>query len=290
MKKPTGKFWYFESSNLYSDLTLGYKIKKKLFSKKSPFQKIDICQTDRFGKMLFLDGITQTTEKDEFIYHEMIVHVPLLCHPNPKKVCIIGGGDGGALREVLRHPVKEAHLVEIDKEVIKVSKKFLPTINQGFFKNQRAKIHIKDGIKFIKNSPNEFDALIIDSSDPIDPAKGLFSLKFYQDVFQALKKDGIFVAQSGSSFLQQKELKKNFLNAQKVFPDTQVYLADIPTYYGGFYGFVLGSKKVNLGKIKPEQIKKKCQKLKLKTKYYDPQIHFTSFILPNYLKKYLGIK
>lgn len=284
------KSWYFESLDLYPEVTLGYQIEKKLFSKKSRWQKIEIYQTDRFGKILFLDGITQTTEKDEFIYHEMIVHVPFLLHSDSKKVCIIGGGDGGALREVLKHPVKEAHLVEIDKEVIKVAEKFLPKINQGAFKNPRAKIHIADGIKFIKNSPNEFDIIIIDSSDPIGPAKGLFSLKFYQDAFQALKKDGIFVAQSGSSFLQEKELRNNFWHAQKVFPYAKVYLAAIPTYYGGFYGFVLGSKKINLEKIKLEQIERKYQRLKLKTKYYSPQIHLASFILPNYLKNYLKLK
>jgi spermidine synthase len=284
------KSWYFESLDLYPDLSLGYQIKKKLFVKKTPFQKIEICQTDKFGKILFLDGITQTTEKDEFIYHEMIVHVPLLLHPCPEKVLIIGGGDGGTLREVLKYPVREAHLVEIDKEVIKASERFLTKINQGSFQKRRARIHIGDGVKFVKEHNNEFDVIIVDSSDPIGPAKKLFSLAFYQDAYQALKVNGIFVAQSGSAFLQTNELKNNWQNAKKVFPSTSAYFADIPTYTGGLYGFVIGSKKINLEKIDFRQIERKYQAMKLKTKYYNPQIHFASFVLPNYIKKILGIK
>ena len=281
------KSWYFESFDLYPDLALGFQIKKKLLTKKTPFQKIEICQTDRFGRVLFLDGIVQTTEKDEFVYHEMIVHLPLFLHPCPKKVLIIGGGDGGALREVLRHPVKQVHLVEIDKEVIKASERFLSKINRGSFKNKRAKIHIEDGLKFIKKYQNEFDIVIIDSSDPIGPAKKLFSLGFYRDIKKALKSDGILVAESGSAFLQTNELKNNWQNTKKVFPSANVYFADIPTYTGGLYGFIIGSKKINLVKVNPKQIEKKYQAMKLKTKYYDPQIHFASFIWPNYIKKIL---
>jgi spermidine synthase len=220
----------------------------------------------------------------------MIVHVPLLLHPCPEKVLIIGGGDGGTLREVLKYSVREAHLVEIDKEVIKASERFLTKINQGSFQKRRARIHIGDGVKFVKEHNNEFDVIIVDSSDPIGPAKKLFSLAFYQDAYQALKVNGIFVAQSGSAFLQTNELKNNWQNAKKVFPSTSAYFADIPTYTGGLYGFVIGSKKINLEKIDFRQIERKYQAMKLKTKYYNPQIHFASFVLPNYIKKILGIK
>ncbi|MBI4709065.1 MAG: polyamine aminopropyltransferase [Candidatus Portnoybacteria bacterium] len=283
-------FWLLESASLYKTVKLGLAIKRKIFSKKTPYQKIEIVDSLGFGKVLFIDGLVQTTQADEFIYHEMISHVPLLLHPNPKKVLIIGGGDGGVLREVLKHPVKEAIMVEIDQDVIRACERFMPEISEGAFQNKNAKIIIDDGFKFVKNQKDAFDLIIVDSCDPLGPAKKLFNPEFYKNVYLALKKEGVAVFQSGSTFMQQKELRAFFEKNKSYFPFVRMYLTAIPTYEGGFYGFTLVSKKINPDKEGLAAVEKKFKNLNLKTKYYNPQIHFASFVLPNYIKDYLTSK
>ncbi len=194
--------WFYES--LFPSVRLGLKVRKVLVSNKSQYQKISILDTYQFGKVLVLDGVVQTTERDEFIYHEILTHLPMLSHPQPDRVLIIGGGDGGILREVLKYPVKEVFLVEIDKKVIELSKTYLSAICRNSFNDRRANIIIDDGVNFVKERKRKFDVVIVDSSDPIGPAKVLFSSKFYTDVFNILSHDyGIFVQQTGSSFLQE---------------------------------------------------------------------------------------
>lgn len=278
--------WFYEK--LYPDIKIGLKIKKKIYSNRNNLQKIDIIDTANMGRVLVLDGIIQTTERDEFIYHEMLTHLPLLSHPKPEKVLVIGGGDGGILREVLKHKIKEVVLVEIDKEVIATSRRYLKKIESDSFSDPRVKVIIDDGANYVKDRENEFDVIIIDSPDPIGPAEVLFKDEFYLDVKKALKEDGIMVRQTGSTFLQNSELGDNYKRLSRIFKIIKIYLAAIPTYIGGFFSFVFASDGVDPEKLDYKNIEERYKKLKLKTKYYNPGIHFACFSLPNYVEELKG--
>lgn len=281
--------WLFESSVIpYDDIDekVGLKIKKKLYYDKSPYQKIEVYDTYSFGRILVLDGIFQTSEKDEFIYHEMLCHLPMFCCPNPKKVLIIGGGDGGALKEILKHPVEKVWLVEIDKKVIDISKKYLPSISKGAFKNKKVEVIIGNGLKFIKNHRNFFDIIILDLSDPWGPAKKLISLNFYRNVKRALNKKGVVSVQSGSITNQLKLVKIIYKNLKKVFPFVEIHQACVPLYQAGEYSFTIASN-LSLKKINLVNLNKRFDELSLKTKYYLPEIHQSSKVLPKFLKNFL---
>mgnify|MGYP001102310097 CR=1 FL=1 len=281
--------WFYES--LFPLVRLGLKVKKTIVSENSRFQKIKILDTYEFGRVLVLDGVVQTTERDEFIYHEMLSHLPLLSHPHPERVLIIGGGDGGILREVLKHPVKKVFLVEIDKKVIALSKTYLPVICRNSFNDRRANIIIDDGANFIKEWKGKFDVVIIDSSDPIGPAKVLFSSKFYQRVSNALSNNnGIFAQQTGSSFLQREEFPYVYEKLKKVFPFVSIFLTAVPTYVGGFFSLMFASKGIDPLKIRLSEIERRYKNLKLKTRYYNPKIHHASFVLPTYIKETVEIR
>lgn len=281
--------WFFEDVVPFdnSRLRIGIEIKKKLYSGKSSFQKIDFYDTYDYGRILVLDGVLQTSEKDEFIYHEMLCQVPMFLHKNPKKILIIGGGDGGSLEEILKHNTKKVWVVEIDKKVIELSKKYLPKISKGAFRNKKAEIIIGDGKDFVKQYNNFFDIIILDLSDPGGPAKDLISLNFYKNIKKSLRKDGIVSVQSGSLTCQFKLVATIYKRISKVFPAVEIRHAVVPSYQAGEYSFTVGAKS-NLGKIKQEDIKEKHRKLRLKLKYYTPEIHFTSKVLPRYLAE--GIK
>lgn len=274
--------WAYEK--LYPDIETGIE-GELLFEKKTPYQDLKIYQTSILGRVLFLDGTIQTTEKDEFIYHEMLTHPLLLAHPNPEKVLIIGAGDGGVLREVLKHDIKKAVLVEIDEDVITFSKKYLPSICAGAFEDKRVETIIDDGAKFAAESKEKFDVIIVDSPDPVGVAKVLFSIKFYKDIYNCLTEDGMMIRQTGSTMFQPRELPENYTIVKNIFPIVIPQIAAIPTYVGGFFSFIIGSKKVNFKTIAYNIIEEKYNKLNLNTKYYNPDIHFAGVILPNYIKK-----
>ncbi|MFH1462547.1 MAG: polyamine aminopropyltransferase [bacterium] len=296
MKKDCACFkknkWFFEEElpggKPYTKI--GIRLKRKIFSGKSRYQKIEVFDSYEFGRMLVLDGLIQLTKKDEFIYHEMITHPALFSHPNPKNILIVGGGDGGALREVLKHPIREAYLVDIDKKVIETFQKYLPFVSKGAFKNKKAKVFIEDGMKFIKKYKDFFDIVIIDLTDPSGPSLPLFSLKFYRDVWRALAKDGIVVTQSGSLLLQFPQVKMISKSLRKIFSSVKIHRTCIPCFFDGEFSFTLGSKRVNLDKANFEKIKERYEKLKLKTKYYSPEIHFSSAVLPKHHRQNLKIK
>jgi spermidine synthase len=273
-----GKKWFFEDflPGEPKTSTWGFKIEKEIFSGESKFQKIEIFQNKEFGKILALDGMVQLSTKDEFVYHEMLVHPAILSHQNPKRVLIIGGGDGGALREVSKHPVKEIYLVDIDKKVIEVSKKYLPEVSKGAFKDKRLKIFIEDALKFIKGYKNYFDIIIEDLTDPTLITKFCWNIKFYKDIQSALKKDGVAGFQSG--YLKEPFAKKARRDLAKVFPFFVIHKAFVGCFPMDEHTFSFGSKKINFNKISFKDIEKKFKKLKLKTKYYSPKIHFYSKI------------
>ncbi|GMA98480.1 polyamine aminopropyltransferase [Pelosinus sp. IPA-1] len=273
--------WFTESQT--KNLGLQARIKETLFMGKSDFQDVAVVDTHQFGRMLVLDGVFQTTIADEFIYHEMIAHVPLFTHPNPKKVLVIGGGDGGTIREVVRHDaVEKAEMVEIDGMVVEVCKKFLPEISQALINHDpKLELKIGDGIGHMKDAENKYDVIIVDCSDPIGPGKGLFTPEFYQNVYKALKEDGLFVQQTESPFYHQELITYLHKEIGQLFPITKTYLANIPTYPSGLHCFTMGSKKydptaANIGNIQP-----------LKTRYYNKDIHKSSFVLPNFVQELL---
>lgn len=274
--------WFYENLHTNIKLKLSGKL---LYKKKTPYQNCRIYQTKDFGRLLLLDDAIQTTEADEHIYHEMLVHPVLIALPKPKNILIIGGGDGGTLREVLKYPVDEVIMIEIDRDVIELSKKYLPSLSKGAFSDKRLGLVIDDGAKYIAETGKKFDAVIIDSPDPVGPAKALFSEKFYRQTLNILKPNGIIIRQTGSTFLQPTELKSNYRRIKKIFPQAFIQLAAVPTYIGGFFSFVIGSKKINLIKFPKRKIERKFLSLNLKTKYYNPDIHFAAFNLPNNLKK-----
>jgi spermidine synthase len=281
--------WFFEKTlpGVPPVMAIGIKIKKKIFSGKSPYQKLEVFDTFPFGQILVLDGIIQLSKVDEFIYHEMLTHPAMFYYPNPQKVLIIGGGDGGALREVLKHPVEEVYLVDIDKKVIEVSQKYLPFVSKGAFKNKKARIFIEDGIKFVKKYKNFFDIIIVDSTDPSGPSLALFSKNFYQDAFEALTKNGILSIQSGCLFEQFFHLKKILKKIKKIFPSVKIHKACVPSLQcSNEFTFTI-SGKFDFEKVTLKDIEKRFKKLKLNLKYYNPEIHFSSTILPKYLKEKL---
>jgi len=280
--------WFYDSYPPFYGFRTGHKIQKLIYSKKTKYQMIKIFNTETFGRVFALDQATQLTEKDEFIYHEMLIHPSMLAHPNPKKILIIGGGDGGALRECLKYNIDKVYLVEIDKEVIIAARRFLKFVCQNSFNDSRTKIIIEDGYKFLINNgyKNFFDIVIVDCTDP-DPENislVLFNKKFYQAIFKSLKSDGILIYQSGSLFFTPKGYLNIYKKIKEIFPLAGIYWTVIPSYPGAIWGYTYGSKKIDLKNIDLAQLEKKYKRLKLKTKFYNPKIHQNSFLLPNFTK------
>lgn len=274
--------WYTEKHSDNVGITI--KITKTLFSGKSDLQQLDIVETLEFGRMMLLDGLVMVTEGDEFIYHEMITHPALFTHPNPKKVLVIGGGDGGSIREIIKHPeVELAVLCEIDGLVIEKSVEFLPSMSTEIDgSNPRVKLHVDDGLAYIRGHQNEFDIILVDSTDPIGPAVGLFEESFYQLVFSALKNDGIMIAQSESPFYHAEIQKSMYQNLRAAFPTVEMYQAFIPTYPSGFWSFAFASKKYH---PITDFDHDRAVNRKFHTRYYNEDLHRGAFMLPTFARE-----
>lgn len=274
------ELWYTEKQTPNVGITC--KISKTLHTEQTPFQSMDVIDTEQFGRMLVLDGMVMTTIKDEFVYHEMISHVALNTHPNPENVLVIGGGDGGAIREIVKNPkVKKATLVEIDGRVIEISKQYLPEIAVALEGNPKVEVLVDDGIAHIQNKKGVYDVILVDSTEPIGPAEGLFALDFYRQISEALKEDGIMVAQTESPFFNNDLIQRVFKDISSVFPLTKLYLASIPTYPSGLWSFTMGSKRWD-----PEQVDENSIP-ELNTKYYSAEIHKSVFKLPKFVRDLL---
>lgn len=266
------------------NVAMTYKVKETLHTEKTKYQELAILDTYEFGRMLLLDGIVQTTIGDEYVYHEMITHVPLFTHKNPKKVLVVGGGDGGTIREILKHKsVEKAVLCEIDERVVELSKKYLPEISCSL-DDPRAEVFIGDGIKYVLDRKNEFDVIIVDSTDPFGAAEGLFNISFYKSLYECLTPDGIFVAQTETPIYLPQVVKQVFDDVNNVFPITKLYMAAIPTYPGVYWSFTMGSKKYDPEKVDTHKI------LEFGTKYYHMDLHKACFVLPKYVKDLLSEK
>ncbi len=270
--------------NKYSQNTvLKTRIRKKLFTAKSPYQKIEVFDSYDFGRLLVLDGIVNISGMDEFIYHEMMTHVPLFTHPNPEKVLVIGGGDGGIVREIAKHlSVKKIDLVEIDEQVINASKRYLPG-SAVAFEDSRLNLFVEDGSRFLKKCEEVYDVIIIDAPDPIGTAKSLFNKSFYNHCFRALKKNGLLTTHAETpTFKEELKLMKSIHSKfNTIFPIAHIFTACVPSYSIGIWCFIFCSKKYHPLNDFQE---KKLRRLDINCRYYNAEIHQASFSLPNFLK------
>lgn len=273
----TMELWFTEKQTEKFGITA--KVNKTLHTEQTDFQKLDMIETEEFGNMLVLDGMVMTTEKDEFVYHEMVAHVPLFTHPNPKHVLVVGGGDGGVIREVLKHPsVEKATLVEIDGKVIEYSKKYLPSI-AGKLDDPRVDVKVDDGFMHIAKSENEYDVIMVDSTEPVGPAVNLFTKGFYEGISKALREDGVFVAQTDNPWFHQQLIQTVFRDVKETFPITRLYTANIPTYPSGLWTFTIGSKKYDPLEVEESRFHD------IDTKYYTKDLHKAAFVLPRFVER-----
>jgi len=278
------ELWYTEQHT--PDVRFSIKIEKHYFTAQSEFQRIDLFESAEFGKFLTLDGLMMVTEKDEFIYHEMIVHVPMSVNPDVKRVLVIGGGDGGTVRELTRYrTIEKIDMVEIDKLVVDVCKEHLPGIS-GRLSDERVSIYYEDGLRFVRDKESEYDLVIVDSTDPFGPGEGLFTREFYGNCYKALTGNGILVNQHESAYYAEyaKSTQRAHARIGAFFPVSLVYQAHIPTYPSGHWLFGFASK----GLDPVRDIKEKTWRdLGLSTKYYNSALHRGAFALPNYIKDLL---
>ncbi|KAJ3462844.1 hypothetical protein MRS44_007630 [Fusarium solani] len=284
--------WFREISEMWPGQAMTLRVEKVLVHEKSKYQDVLIFKSTDFGNVLVLDNVVQCTERDEFSYQEMITHLAMNSHPNPKKVLVIGGGDGGVLREIVKHDcVEEAILCDIDEAVVRLSKQYLPTMSVGF-DHPKVKVHIGDGFKFLNDYKNEFDVIITDSSDPEGPAEALFEKNYFKLLHDALKEGGVISTQGFDSATAENQwlhlplitqLKKD---CRSIFPVAEYAYTTIPTYPSGQIGFMVCSKDPNADVKTPlrqwtkEEEDEKCR-------YYSSEIHKASFVLPKFAEKAL---
>ncbi|MBI2864480.1 MAG: polyamine aminopropyltransferase [Chloroflexi bacterium] len=264
-----------------------YETGSLLHQERSSFQGIEVWESRPLGRMLVLDEAIQVTEKDEFIYHEMIAHVPLVTHPRPRRLLVVGGGDGGTLRRGLEHGIEQGLLVEIDRRVIEVCRAFLPSIGRDAFTHPTAKVIVGDGVDFVASHPRSCEVLLVDSTDPVGAAKVLFSPAFFAKAYDCLSDDGIFVIQSGSPLLMAPELIRVYHRLQQVFPIVRVYLASIPSYPGVLWSFTLGSKIHDPAKLDGAEVARRLAERGIRPRYYSAELHGACFALPQFLKEAL---
>lgn len=278
------EMWFSELHT--SNVKLSMRIEKQLFSGNSDCQRIDVMESVEFGKFLALDGDILFSEKDEFIYDEMVTHVPMAVHPNVKNVLIIGGGDGGVAKELTQYDaIEKIDVVEPDEMLVEVCREHFPELAEGLM-DKRVNVYYQDGLRFLRNKTEEYDLIINDATDPFGHTEGLFTKEFYGSCYKALKEDGIMVYQHGSPFYgeDKQECMKMHRKAFRSFPVSRVYQAHIPTCSSGYWLFGFASKKYHpINDFKPKEWKK----LKIKTRYYTTNLHRGAFMLPKYVEEML---
>lgn len=278
------ELWFTERHT--PNVKFSIRVDRQLYTGQSEYQRIDVFDSKEFGRFLILDGYMMLTEKDEFIYHEMITHVPMAVHPSVQKVLVIGAGDGGVIRELTRYAsVKHIDLVEIDELVVEVCRKYLPQ-TACRLNDPRVHLHFEDGLKYIRACENEYDLIIVDSTDPFGPGEGLFTKEFYGNCYKALREDGIMVNQHESPFYEEDAIAMQRAHKRIVesFPISRVYQAHIPTYPSGHWLFGFSSKKYH-----PVHDLKRTEwdLLSLPTRYYTTRLHAGAFALPSYVEELL---
>ena len=275
------KGWFEEK--LFPHVRQTFEITRVLYRQRTEHQDLMIFETPTYGRVLALDDIIQVTEKDEFVYHEMMTHVPILAHGRARKVLIIGGGDGGILREALKHAVDKVTMVEIDRFVVDLCTKYMPSIGAKAFKDKRTDLVIDDGARFVAQAKERFDVIIVDSTDPMGPGEVLFTEAFYRDCRRCMTPGGVLVNQNGVPYMQGDEVTMTYRRRRRSFADTGFYVAAVPSYYGGFMtlGWATANKK--LRDVPAATLARRAKAIKLKTKYYTPQIHRAAFALPAFV-------
>ena len=272
------------AETLYDAYGQEFAVDKVYFENKTGHQHLVIFENAKFGRVMALDGVIQTTEADEFIYHEMLTHVPLMAHGNVKRVLIIGGGDGGMLREVCKHSsVEHITQVEIDDQVVEMCKQYLPKHSAGAYDDPRVNIVIDDGANFVRECQDRFDVIISDSTDPIGPGDVLFTSDFYEHCKTCLSDGGVLVTQNGVAYMQLDEVTTTAKRQRAYFSDQTFYSAAVPTYIGGIMTFAWASDDAALRQQKVETITERFTAANIKCRYYNPAIHVASFALPQYI-------
>jgi spermidine synthase len=254
-------------------------------SERSAFQKVDVYDHEHFGRVLLLDDLVQTTERDEFCYHEMLVHPALSVLDNVERVLVIGGGDGGTLRHVLMHDPAEAVMCEIDEAVVRVSREHMPALSDGAFDDPRARLVIGDGAALVADHTDAFDAILVDSTDPIGAAVVLFSEEFYLACRKALRPHGVLVSQTGSPVYQGREFKDALANIRLVFPTVEVYLGFVPTYPGVLWSFTSATSGTPVSAATTDAIGSRLQERSIATRFYTPDVHRSAFALPAFVQE-----
>jgi len=281
-RKP-GEDWLCEEQAPGIWFCLG--VKRWLVRRRTPYQDLDLAETESHGRVLALDGRFMLSERDEFFYHEMLVHPALLSHSSPEKILIVGGGDGGALRETLRHPVQKVVLVEIDREVVEVAKEWLPSVHRGAFEDPRVEVVVSPGEEFLPQHRGEFDVILVDSTDPVGPGAALFEPGFFRDCREALKEGGILALQSGSPFLRPEEIQTVVGVLRSLFPTVVPYLGFMPLYPSGMWSYVLAS----LDRLPEEDaLWERYQARGLRTRYLTPEVFRAACVLPPFVKELLS--
>jgi len=263
------------------DFTSTFQVTRRLHEEQTAYQHLEIYESPRFGRMLVLDGAVQTTEGDEFVYHEMLAHPGLLTHPSPRRVLIIGGGDGGALEEALKHPIERATLVEIDEAVVRASRAYLDVIGGDAFDDARTDLIVGDGIAYVASGGEAFDVALVDSTDPEGPAVGLFDPAFYAAIARRLTPDGVLVVQSGSAVYQRDLIAAVRRHLQPVFPAVRTYTATVLAYPGVVWSFTMGSLGRDPLDVPAEEIARRTDGFVLR--YYTARGHHAALDLPPYL-------
>lgn len=278
--------WFVEES-FHNKFAMGFKVKEVLHSEQSQFQKIDVLDTESVGRLLLLDGKTMVSDKDEFVYHEVVSHIPYMVSRNCKKVLIIGGGDGGVVREFVKHQdIEQIDLVEIDERVIEVSKIYFPDCTSGLT-DPRVRVLAEDGFAFIKRAKAEYDIIVVDSTDPVDFASGLFTDEFYSDVYNALTEDGIMMNQTENPFLDEWGIKNIYSNMRKVFPIVNSFNAPMLIYPGVYWTFGFSSKKYRPTDLNPAKTAN-MESIQRNLKWYNMDWHKGTFSISNFHKQMIG--
>lgn len=280
--------WFAERERV--GLEQRIQVRGVLYEGRSDYQSICVLDTVPFGRALILDNILQTTEMDEFVYHEMIVHPALISLAQPERVLIVGGGDGGCLRRALEHPLREVAQVELDRAVVEACRRYLPQVSRKAFDDPRLHLRFADGYEFVEKAQEAFDAIIIDLTDPSPPGPSLrlFTAEFYRAARRILKEEGLIVTQSSSPLLLTDDLLRVYANLKAVFPLVRVYLAPVPSYPGVLWSFTLASEGNDPLALDEATVRQRLEARGISPRYYSPQIHLASFALPPFLADLLA--
>ena len=288
MKRPdargaeSGEIWLTET--LYDDVRLSIRVDRVLFESETGHQHLVVAESERFGRMFTLDGVTQLTMADEFVYHEMLAHVPILAHGAARDVGIVGGGDGGLVEEVLKHStVERVTIAELDAGVIDFARTYLGDLSHGAFDDPRVDVVLGDGADFVASTERRFDVIVVDSTDPIGPGAALFTSQFYADCKRVLNPGGVLVTQNGVPFFQPAELESTMRIFGGLFADATCYLGVVPTYVGGFMAFGWGTDDGGLRNVSVAALRERFDAAQLDTRYYTPELHRASFALPRFI-------